>query len=329
MQDRVRGINSTIQASKDNGNHNKTRLASIVTQVDLDRCVSFIEKVRQDRLNKVKDRQVRKFDILSNKNKTNQGSNHSCNNNNNRPTQGGNVVSVDNNKLASEEDINKWVRNLSKTELTTAQKSLLAKAPNFAIPPNNIPNLEYITAIESMCPKLKEEDSSELRADINTLLRKGKAPKPNLNKQEIKALSQLKKDQDRVILTADKGVALVVLDKEDYINKAWHLLSPLAYKEIPKDPTNRIKAQLITKLRRIKKDSNLDEGTYKAMYPTGCVLPKFYGLPKIHKTGNSLRPIVSSRGSVTYGVSKVLSKALKPLVGKSPPSHTVYRQLCY
>ena len=54
------------------------------------------------------------------------------------------------------------------------------------------------------------------------------------------------------------------------------------------------------------------------MYATDCVPPKCYGLPKIHKTGNPLRPIVSSRGSVTYGVSKVLSKVLKPLVGKSP-----------
>ena len=54
------------------------------------------------------------------------------------------------------------------------------------------------------------------------------------------------------------------------------------------------------------------------MYPTGCVPPKFYGLPKIHKTGNPLRPIVSSRGSVTYGVAKVFSKVIKPLVGKSP-----------
>ena len=54
------------------------------------------------------------------------------------------------------------------------------------------------------------------------------------------------------------------------------------------------------------------------MYPTSCVLPKFYGLPKIHKTGNPLRPIVSSRGSVTYGVAKVISKVLKPLVGKYP-----------
>ena len=54
------------------------------------------------------------------------------------------------------------------------------------------------------------------------------------------------------------------------------------------------------------------------MYPTGCVPPKFYGLPKIHKTGNPLRPIISSRGSITYGVAKVLSKVLKPLLGKSP-----------
>ena len=101
---------------------------------------------------------------------------------------------------------------------------------------------------------------------------------------------QLKKDQDRVILTADKGVALVVLDMGDYINKAQELLSQPADKEIPKDPTNKIKTQLITKLRRIKKDSNLDEGTYKAMYPTGCVLPKFYGLSKIHKTGTPSGP---------------------------------------
>ena len=110
----------------------------------------------------------------------------------------------------------------------------------------------------------------------------------------------------------------MVLDKEDYINKAWGLLSQPVYKEKPKDPNNRIKALLITTLRRIKKDSNLDEVMYKAMYPTGCVLSKFYGLPKIHKTGNPLRPTVSSRGLVTYGVSKVLSKVLKPLVGKSP-----------
>ena len=54
------------------------------------------------------------------------------------------------------------------------------------------------------------------------------------------------------------------------------------------------------------------------MYPTGCVPLKFYGLPKIHKPDTPLRPIVSSCGSVTYGVVKELAKILKPLDGKSP-----------
>ena len=46
--------------------------------------------------------------------------------------------------------------------------------------------------------------------------------------------------------------------------------------------------------------------------------PKFYCLPKIHKPDTPLRPIVSSCGSVTYGVAKELAKILNPLVGKSP-----------
>ena len=163
--------------------------------------------------------------------------------------------------------------------------------------------------MKPMCSKLKEEEAIELRSDVNVFLRKAKAPKPNLTGQESIGLAQLKKDKDRVIPTVDKGVAIVVMGREDYVNKAQEFLAQPAYRSIPKDPTNKVNVQLITKLRKIKKDTNMD--TYKAMYPTGCVPPKFYGLPKIHKTDNPLRPIVSSRRSVTYGVSKVLSKVLK------------------
>ena len=54
------------------------------------------------------------------------------------------------------------------------------------------------------------------------------------------------------------------------------------------------------------------------MYPMGCKAPKFNGLPKIHKPDMPFRPIVSGRGLVTYGVAKILTKRLKPLIGKSP-----------
>ena len=219
---------------------------------------------------------------------------------------------------SKEEPNPKWVINLSNKPLTPAQRSVLAKGPNFAVTPRQPPNLEYITAIEAACTKLSQQDAEELRADINRVLRSSHPPKPNLTKNQMSALRELKKDRDRIVLTADKGVAMVVMDRQDYINKAKHLLNQNTYKTITKDPTNTIKNKLINILKTIKTKSGLGTNIYKSMYPTGCVPPKFYGLPKIHKPDTPLRPIVSSCGSVTYGVAKELAKILKPLVGQSP-----------
>ena len=74
----------------------------------------------------------------------------------------------------------------------------------------------------------------------------------------------------------------------------------------------------ISLLKKIKADGGIEEQLYKKMYLTGAVVPKFYRLPKIHKGDIPLRPIVSSRGSISYEVAKELSRILRPLVGKSP-----------
>ena len=219
---------------------------------------------------------------------------------------------------SNEEPNPKWVINLSNKPLTPAQRSVLAKGPNFAVTPRQPPNLEYITAIEAACTKLSQQDAEELRANINRVLRSSHPPKPNLTRAQNAALRELKGDRDCIVLTADKGVAMVVMDKQDYINKANQLLNQNTYKVISKDPTNTIKNKLINIPKGIKTKTGLGINTYKSMYPTGCVPPKFYGLPKIHKPDTPLRPIVSSCGSVTYGVAKELAKILKPLVGKSP-----------
>ena len=110
---------------------------------------------------------------------------------------------------------------------------------------------------------------------------------------------------------------MVIMDRQDYINKANNLLDQNTYRSIPRDPTNSIKNKLISILKRVKNQTGLDNNTYKSMYPTGCP-PKFYGLLRIHKPDTPLRLIVSNCGSVTYGVAKELAKILKPLVGKSP-----------
>ena len=134
-----------------------------------------------------------------------------------------------------------------------------------------------------------------------------------------KALTELKQDQSRVVLTVDKGVAMVIMDQQDYTNKEQTLLQETnTYKVLPKDPTSYLKNKLITLLKDIKQTGGLSTQKYKQLYLTSAVPPKFYGLPKIHKTGTPLRPIVSSRGSITYGVAKELSHIIKPLVGQSP-----------
>lgn len=45
--------------------------------------------------------------------------------------------------------------------------------------------------------------------------------------------------------------------------------------------------------------------------------PRIYGLPKFHKEGAPLRPIVNTIGGPTYLLSKYLARKLKPLVGLS------------
>ena len=52
-----------------------------------------------------------------------------------------------------------------------------------------------------------------------------KAPKSNVTKDEREALCNLKKDNDHAVLTADKGVALVVMDKDTCIEKCMLLLN--------------------------------------------------------------------------------------------------------
>ena len=126
---------------------------------------------------------------------------------------------------------------------------------------------------------------------------------------------KLRRDSSKVILTAYKGLVLVIMDKPEYNTKAQELLNDnKTYKEISTDPTNKLKTKLISLLKKIKADGGIEEQLYKKMYPTGAVAPKFYRLPKIHKRYIPLRPIISSRGLINYEVAKELSRILRPLV---------------
>ena len=176
----------------------------------------------------------------------------------------------------------KWVINLSSSPLTQAQASLLAHGPGYAVTPKHPPYGDYIAAIEKACSTMEPNRAEELRAEIRGALRKTHSTRSNINREEVQALAELKRDSSKVSIPADKGVALVIMDKPDYNTKAQDLLNDKkTYKEIITDPTNKLKTKLISLLKKIKADGGIEEQLYKKMYPTGAVAPKFYGLPKI------------------------------------------------
>ena len=148
-------------------------------------------------------------------------------------------------------------------------------------------------------------------------LNKARPPANNVDKGMMKALSDLRKDEDIVILPADKGNATVVLDKKDYTEKMNQMLEGETYKAITKDPTTRVETKITTALKQLEKRGYISEKERKYLSPQCSNPPQIYGLPKIHKEGLPLRPIVSAIGSPTYRLAKSLARILTPLAGKT------------
>ena len=81
-----------------------------------------------------------------------------------------------------------------------------------------------------------------------------------------------------MVLTADKGVAMVIMYKQDYMDKALSLLTDTnIYRTINKDLSTKLRNQLIKTLKDIKQAGGFND--YKKVYPTSAV-PHILWLPK-------------------------------------------------
>ena len=153
----------------------------------------------------------------------------------------------------------KWVINLSKKELTPEEKSLLQKGPKFAVTPSTIPIKEYIsttTVVALQAGELNSMDCSGLYHDVNRILNTctNKPIHTNITKAEHLALENLSEDKDHIIVTADKCVALAVMDKTEYITKCEALLQDNSvYQHLSKDTSPTIHKEFIKILQDYKK----------------------------------------------------------------------------
>lgn len=152
---------------------------------------------------------------------------------------------------------------------------------------------------------------------------------PNLKPEEVAALDQLKKAKHIVIKPADKGSAVVLMDREQYVLEAQRQLNdPTYYKKLENPIYMETIPMIQDILLNLKKKKVIN--AKQLQYLQGDLQPRerrFYILPKIHKNPSTWtvpyeipkgRPIVSDCGSETYQTAEFLDFFLNPLSTRHP-----------
>jgi energy-coupling factor transporter ATP-binding protein EcfA2 len=156
-----------------------------------------------------------------------------------------------------------------------------------------------------------------LRKRVQRCLEETKEPTQNLPSAERKAMMNMMKDQNIIVLPADKGKATVVMDREMYSGKLMSLLDDQNYAKLKKDPTSRIERKIKNKLKELEKSEETTNTIRSRITPSYSHPSQIYGLPKIHKENTPLGPIVGTIGSLKYSLAKELARILSPVTGQT------------
>ena len=131
-----------------------------------------------------------------------------------------------------------------------------------------VPLTEYIAVTKRICDELGEnttgKDCTEIYQKTKEILHRYKKKKSsihNITKEERDAIKTLREDASHMVLTADKGVALVVMDKSQYVDKCMALLDDTKVYKPCKDTTKKLHRDIQETLRHSSTE-NMDLPDY-------------------------------------------------------------------
>ena len=165
---------------------------------------------------------------------------------------------------------------------------------------------------------------------INRSVRK--ETRQNLDKQEKEAMKKLSNNNDIIIKEADKGSAIVIMNKTFYKNKILSMLNNEYYQKMDQNSDNKTmhKLKLI-----LEKESKITKHEYDYITNFEFKTSQFYGLPKIYNSKEiikaiteqnseyicvpdpqdlTFRPIVAGPACPTHRISNVIDILLKPFI---------------
>jgi hypothetical protein len=174
--------------------------------------------------------------------------------------------------------------------------------------------LETETAIVQLPPQ--EQECIRVRAayNIKQLYKQQSAIKyqnSNQATKEYRTLNQIKeklRSNKTIISKADKGNSIVILYTKDYHDKIQSFIESNNFTIPNKNPTitfqNKVKATIKNCHTTIPKDNN---AKFNNLNPTA---PNIRGLPKVHKEGCPIRPVINWQGAPAYKLAKYLNKLI-------------------
>lgn len=214
--------------------------------------------------------------------------------------------------------------NLSTYNLSNAEKNVLVLGLNYTLASSNQSDLEYSASLEIAARKIKSN-----LADVNDwpevkrLLISGSQPPPSPNpkkrtdSQFSRVLKNLRENHDLYISRPDKGNGVVILNRTDYISKMSDLLSDTSkFIRVTDDIyklSQRLEQRLNKTLLSLFQAGKIDKFTYEKIRAVGSNPGKLYGLPKTHKAGVPMRPILAAMTCHNYELAKFLVPLLSPL----------------
>ena len=142
----------------------------------------------------------------------------------------------------------------------------------------------------------------------------------NISKEEQRALEILRNYDDIIIKQADKGSAVVILDRDRHVAEAMRQLNDSeVYILLKKDPTVDMIKIVNGRVEKLQKDGCISHSTVKyLMVNNDAKAGRFYLLPEIHKKNCPRRPVISSCNTPTEKIAPFVDNQLKPLVSQIP-----------
>ncbi|CAF1624944.1 unnamed protein product, partial [Didymodactylos carnosus] len=214
----------------------------------------------------------------------------------------------------------------SQQNVDIEQKKALYKGLGF-IPVNKINKTKFVSrviaGVESGLWNVKNNVSKEsIISDVKNTIDRNLDKCLRINnrqfqrqKANLETINSIKINHDIMVVAADKGGKVVILEVERYKKSIKDKLNTDPYITLNDDPSTATYDELKALINHLVEVKQLDDKLAQK-FIENANMPYVRGQPKIHKSGNPMRLIVSMRNTLFSTLSKHLTKLLTSIGDK-------------